>query len=135
MLTLEDLLSLLAGQVDRPIEVGQLPDDVITRLGWKLPHVYLSADSLQHIYTKPDISHFDVLLLPLAISNGLLIHETARPEYVLSSYKRADGHQRYITVMKMAQDGCEIWIKSFHRARVRQTRSLLKRGSILKTHD
>jgi hypothetical protein len=133
-LTLEDLDDLTNNHRD-PIRVGAIPMEVAKFLSLKNHNVYLSRYSLIHILKDhPDIDHFALLNLPFAIERGLLVQERAKPHIILSSFLDTANRIRFISAMKIAQQGTEIWLSSFYRSSGRQTKSILRRGVILQNH-
>jgi hypothetical protein len=66
--------------------------------------------------------------LPAVINRGLVIREI---RCLVASYLHEET--RYIATMKRAPS-CEIWITTFHRSKPKQTKALLKRGEVLRTH-
>ncbi len=134
-LTLEDLKDLQDGKRD-PIWVGEMPYYVAVKLGLKNHNVYLSLESLRHILEERNhVPLLALLNLPFTIQRGLLIQEKKKPTIILASYFNAEIRKRYITAMKIKANATEIWVHSFYRSSKRQTKSLLRRGTILKNHD
>jgi hypothetical protein len=134
-LTLEDLIALQNGERD-PVVVGQIPYDVAIKLSLRNHNIYLSGNSLEHILQDhSDISLIDLLHLPFAVSRGLLVREKAKQNVIVASYLDHETGRRFISALKIAQAGTEIWVSSFYRSKARQTKRLLSRGEILKTHD
>lgn len=131
--SLDDVIGLREGRY-RDRQVGEIPHDDLMRLGWRSPIVYLSAESLAHIAQRhPDISEFDVLLLPQMIAGGLLIRENAKPNVLVVCYQAGD--QRLCASLKMApRTGFDIWVLSLRRMRQRQTRAMLNRGTLIRAH-
>jgi hypothetical protein len=133
-LTLEDLEDLSRNYRD-PIWVGVIPNKVAEILELKNPNVYLSRFSLMHIQAAhPDIDNFTLLKIPFNIERGLLVQERAKPNILLSSFQDTGSNMRFISALKIAQAGTEIWLSSFYRSSQRQTKSILRRGMILQTH-
>jgi hypothetical protein len=133
-LTLEDLEDLTNNYRD-PIRVGEFPIEVAKLLNLKNHNVYLSRNSLLHIQkTHPDIDHFTLLNLPFGIERGLLVQEKAKPHIVLSSFIESATNTRFISALKITQQGTEVWVSSFYRSSDRQTKSILQRGIILQNH-
>jgi hypothetical protein len=63
-LTLSDI-DAVRRKTHNPIEVGELPNLIRLALHLRVPLVQLSTESLAHINARhPDISDFDLLLLP-----------------------------------------------------------------------
>lgn len=131
--TLEDLHGLRAGRFSER-QVGELPNQDLSILGWRSPLVFLSRESLQHINdSHPDITDFDLLLLPDMIRSGLLIQEVAKPAYISACYQF--DTKRFCAVMKVAtRSRFDIWLVSMRRMKPRQTRAILKRGRIIRPH-
>jgi hypothetical protein len=133
-LTLEDLEDLANNYRD-PVRVGEIPSQVAKALGLRNYNVYLSRSSLFHIQeAHPDIDHFALLNLPLAIELGLLIQEIERPHMIIVSYLNSVIEMRFVAALKISQNGTEIWVSSFYRAKSRQTKSILRRGRVLQNH-
>jgi hypothetical protein len=134
-LTLEDLIALQKGERD-PIVVGQIPFVVASGLGLRNHNIYLSRGSLRHVLEEhSDISLIDLLHLPFAISRGLLVRENAKPNVIIVSYLDNETGRRFISALKITQAGTEIWVSSFYKSKIRQTKRVIARGTILKTHD
>jgi hypothetical protein len=134
-LTLEDLIALQTGERD-PVVVGQIPYDVAGKLGLLNHNIYLSRASLAHILqVHSDISMIDLLHLPFAVSRGLLVRENAKQNVIVASYLDRESGRRSISALKIAQAGTEIWVSSFYRSKIRQTKRVVARGTILRTHD
>ncbi len=134
-LTLDDI-DALRRQLRNPIPVAELPHIIRMTLHIKVPLVHLSNESLAHIAKKhPDITDFELLLLPFVIRHGLILREKKKRHIIIASYQEPMSHRRYVAVMKIASRSCEVWLDSFHKTKPRQTASLLKRCEILKRHD
>ena len=134
-LTLEDLMALQNGERD-PVVVGQIPYDVAIKISLRNHNIYLSGNSLQHIlHAHSDISMIDLLHLPFAVSRGLLVREKAKQNVIIASYLDRETGRRFISALKIAQAGTEIWVSSFYRSKIRQTKRVVARGEILKNHD
>lgn len=134
-LTLADINDLKQ-RYRNPIHVGSIPYAVAKHLELKNSNVYLSLKSYKHIQEDhPDISDYDLLMIPLAIQYGLLVTEYKKPNIIMCSYFDPNIGKRYIISVKFAANKTEVWVCSMYRAKLRQTRTLLKKGEILKTHS
>lgn len=134
-LTLADLSALREKRRD-PIPVGELPHLIKLALNLRVPIVHLSRESLAHIAKKhPDITDFDLLILPFAIGHGLLVREKSKKHIILASYNEPMSHRRFIAAMKVVERDCEVWLTSFYRTKPRQTKRMLSNAEILKRHD
>lgn len=134
-LTLEDIAALRSGASD-PIPVGELPHLIRLALGVRAPHVHLSRQSLEHINARhPDVTDYDLLLLPFTIQHGLILRERRKSNILLASYQQPMSQRRFVAVMKVTARQCEVWLDSFHRTKPRQTRRLLEKCEVLKRHD
>ena len=78
---------------------------------------------------------FDIITIPYGLQKGLFIGDERFPHMVVVNYLYPDNLTRYKVVLKCARQGRELWISTFHRLRPRQTKSLLKRGIIIKAHS
>ena len=126
----------LKQKIRHPIHVGNIPYAVANHLELKNSNVYLSLDSYNHIQEEhPDITDYDLLLLPLIIEYGMLVSEYEKPNIIMSSYFDPHIGKRFIASVKMAANKTEVWALSMYRARQRQSRALLKRGALLKAHS
>lgn len=132
MMKSEDLLDLALGLRDR-IVVCELSRLIANFLTASTPQVTLSRFSLTHIRRDHrDMTLERLMLLPVAIKDGLIIREKARPQFLTVSYDLGD--ERFIAVLKATERKHAIFVETFHRARPRQTKSLLKRGRIIRAH-
>jgi hypothetical protein len=134
-IVITDLDKLARGHLDHLV-VGELPYDVVRRLGWPGQIVYLSRVSYDHIrQTHPDVTRTDLTMASLALSNGLLIHDANRPTHISICYQHPEKVEvRYIMAVKRASKGPDIWMTTFHRSKRRQTISALRRGTVLRKH-
>lgn len=134
-LILEDIEDLRSRQRD-PIRIGELPFEVATQLGLFNHGVYLSHQSYYHIIkAHRDIDDYKLLLLPQILKNGLIVQENAKRNVLVISYFDQSSGLRYVTALKIAQSNTEVWVSSMYRAKRRQTKRILQRGTILKNHD
>lgn len=134
-LTLADLSDLREGRRD-PIVVGTFPDSAKRMLGIRIADVYLSKDSLAHIVSKHNVvDNFELLFVPFVIRHGMLMRERKKNNILISVYQDAHSDHRYAAVMKITNKNFEVWLQTFHRAHLRQTRAWLKRCEMIKTHD
>ncbi len=126
----------LRQKIRNPIHVGSLPYAIAKKLDLKNSNVYLSLDSYNHIKKKhADISDFDLLLFPFIIQHGLLAVEVRKPTIIMCSYLEPHIGKRYIASLKIAANKTEVWALSLYRARSRQTKVILKRATMIKSHD
>ena len=133
--TLDDINALLEGRRN-PVHVGELPIEVAEAVGVVTPNVYLALERINHIFNKHrDVTKFDLLILPTMIQSGLIVRENKSKTILVASYVHPVTNKRYVAPMKIANNNCEVWISSFYRVSDRQTKALLKRSKILKTHD
>jgi hypothetical protein len=114
------------------VALGHLPISVQKHVNAKLGIVYLSSQSLSHIREKHKVELMDMLCLPDMISSGLWIGEAHGRACVV--YSDPNTQRRYISAIKVANQGYEVFLTTFHLCRQRQTASLLKRGAILQKH-
>ena len=114
------------------IAFGHLPEQVAEHIGSRLGIVYISYDSLLHIMEKHKILMLEMLCLPDMMSNGLWIGERANQACVV--YSDPNSGKRFIGAVKVAAQGYEVYLKTFHICRKRQTASLLRRGRVLQNH-
>jgi len=133
-LTLDDINAVLEGKRN-PIWIGRLPQQVALGLGLRVPNVYMDKAYAEKILSKDEIDKFKILMLPFAISNGLLMQERDKPNILLANFNDPDSYRRYTAALKIANNNHEIWLSTFHRAHKKQTRAQKKRSRILKNHD
>lgn len=131
----DDILRVLLGSQDH-IVLGNLPHYVASFYGANTIEVWLGRKGLLHIGERhPDIGLDDLLLLPLAIKNGLLIREDDRQKELTICFQHPTNEKRrYIAVLKFACGKRELWVSTFHRAKVRQTKRKLRRGRVIRSH-
>lgn len=125
-----DLIELLNGR--RPeIEVGSFPAEVKKHLGCSRDTVFLTTPSLKHIFERhgDHVSPKEILYLPSVLLQGLWLADT-RPNFVLVS--GLYGNTRYKVAIKTTEDRRRNYIATFHRIAKKQTKSLLKKGKVLR---
>jgi len=133
--TLSDI-DAVRSKARNPIPVGELPNLIRLALQIRVPLVQLSNESLAHIGKRhPDITDFDLLLLPFAIRHGMILRERKKTNVILAVYQEPLSHRRFVAVMKIADGGCQVWLDSFYRLKRRQTKTLMKKAELLKPHD
>ena len=133
-LILQDLADLLSDYKPN-IWAGEVPYEVAQKLRLTHQDVYMNKRALVHILTDhPDIDHWDVLTIPIALRSGLWLQEVDRPNIVLVSHFDNHRGKRFVTAMKTYEHGSEMWVSSYYRSHVRQTAGMLKRCRILRSH-
>ena len=134
-LTLSDVDDLRRKKHD-PIVVGELPNIIRLVLRLRVPLVHFSHQSLLHIEKRhPDVTDYDLLLLPFVIGHGLIMRQKKRANVILASYQQPMSQRRFLAAMKITARGSEVWLDSFYRTRPRETARLLRSSEILKRHD
>src|SRR5262245_25601767 len=133
MLTLAALNLLYHGGTGRQL-VGKLSPAMASLLNVRTLLIYINAATLRHIIDeKPrQIEISDVLLLTRMISDGWLVRETSRRNSFVISYQSPKRQLK--AAFKIAAGGEEIWVSTLHQSNARQTRALLKRGTVIRNH-
>lgn len=131
--TQEALLHLVAGRV-KEIEVGYLPHEVARHFETSKTTVYLSSESALKITRKHGGSLLfgDYEKIPLALQRGLWIAD--RDNSCCVSYYDTEEKKRFIAAVKITKDRRRSYLTTVHLASKRQTKSLLRRGPILRSH-
>lgn len=135
MFTLDDIGRLERKEIPH-IVVGILEPYVALSIGAIYTReVWLSLVSYQHIREgHPDIPGNELTFIPEALTRGLVIFESNREHWASICYQSAAEGRRFTLAIKAAHNGKEIFLRSVHRMRERQTKALLKRGYILRKH-
>ena len=125
-----DLIDLLAGRKPE-VEVGVLPHEVRNYLGCSRDTVYLTQHSLLHILQRhgDHVAPEDIRLAPEVMMRGLWLSDD-RPNFAVVSC--LVDELRFRAVVKTTVDRRRNYLSTFHRMAKRQTRSLLKRGTVLR---
>jgi hypothetical protein len=132
-ITLQQIRALRRRQIDC-IEVGQIPYSIAQRLGLKSTVVFLSSASLAKIKNDhPDITDLELLLISEAIRGDLMVKERVKP-YIGICYQHPEEAVRYKLTLKIADGNADTWVRTFHHTQPRQTKSILKRGPVLRYH-
>jgi hypothetical protein len=133
MLTLSALNWLYHGGTGKLL-VGRLTPAIASLLDARTLLVHINAATLRHIIDeKPrQIAISDVLLLTRMISDGWLVRESARRKSFVISYQSPKRQLK--AAFKIAAGGEEIWVSTLHQSSARQTKALLKRGMVIRTH-
>lgn len=129
--TESDLIDLL-NQKSLELEVGTIPYEAKGYLGCARDTVFLSNHSLRHIFENhgEHVSSRDLLLLPEVLTRGLWLSDQKRSNFVIVSCLVVET--RFKAVVKTTLDRSRNYISTFHRTAKRQTKSLLKRGRVLR---
>ena len=131
---LDDLFQLLAGEVDS-VPVCSISTDMASAIGAKTSYVLLSSQTVfKQRKTHPDLRALDYLTLPTHFEDGLVLLEKGDRLRLHFCYQRPNEDFRYVATIKSADHGRRIYIVRFHRIRSRQTKSLMKRCTVLRTH-
>src|SRR5262245_37647124 len=134
-LELSDLHDLQKRKRDHVL-VGLLPEGVPAKLGIRVHEGFLSASSLAHIQKQhPDNTLHDLLRTPLAIKQGLLIRLERKPSHVVICFEDEGSQTRYCGTIRILKSGAEMYLLTFYRTHNRFAASLIRRGTIVKTHD
>ncbi len=129
----EDLIRLLAGEIDA-VPVCEIPMSMAKAIGAQTQFVYLSSQTVHKQRRRhQDLSAIDYLTLPTHIANGLVLLESSTQKRLHVCFERPEG-DRYLATLKATKDGRRIYIVRFHRARKRQTKSLIDRSTVLRDH-
>jgi len=132
-LDIEDIARLLAGNSES-IPVGRVVNQARSHLSQKTSVILLSTDSTRHILTKhgDHIEPSTLLIIPEALRVGLWIAD--REFSCRVSYEQKETGVRYLAAVKATKNRREIYLSTFHRAQQGQTKSVLKRGKIVRNH-
>jgi len=134
MITIDSLADLAFGRRDR-IPVCSVEGHIADAIGAKTHVVTLSKYTLHHVLEEHhDVKSEHFLMLPNMIENGLVVHERDRGRGATVCYQNEKDGRRYITAIKATRDGKAIFAETLHRSRKRQTKSILARGKVLRTH-
>jgi hypothetical protein len=115
--------------------VGPLHNKGVAYLNSRTSVVNISHEGILHIDEHGGFTDFEIITIPFGLMNCLFIGDLQEPNRLIISYLYPDNNTRYKTVVKSANNGAELWVCTFHRMRKRQTKTLLKRGPIIKMHD
>jgi hypothetical protein len=80
----------------------------------------------------PDVIPSDLLHVPTALSNGMITRDKNNRNLITAIYELRE-RRRFILAMKIAKGGHEVWVSTFYRAAPRQTKSVLRRGNLIRT--
>lgn len=111
-------------------QVCHLDSDLMTEMGLQSSLVSLSPESLTHIrHRHPDISDWDILMIPRIISEGMVIQERKNPQFVVFSLFVSEAPRKRLNcTVKFLFGKQEAYISTLHKAQKRQLRGLQKRG-------
>ena len=130
---ISELRSLRAGHRG-DLQVGVLPFEVRKYLRISRDRVVLSTQSIRHILTGhgDHISVDNLLLLPSILEQGMWIAD--RPLAFAVVWQAGENDPRYKVALKTTADHSRTYVRSFHRMKARQTRSVLRRGDLVREH-
>ncbi len=119
---LSELTDLAAGK--RPhLFVGDLPRSVAEQLNCHPARVYLGHKVFHHIVQKHDnieISHFQ--RLPMMIRAGEYFSDPVRHNATTVVYTCSETGKLYLTGLKSAANGCEVWVQTLFRTTLKKSR-------------
>jgi hypothetical protein len=116
------------------VRVCNIDDALSETLGLKSSLVSLSKDSLEHIRQKhPDITEWDILMLPEILKKGMVVREKSKPQFVVFSLFCSEiPRKRLNATVKFLPEKYENYVSTLHRAKYRELKRLLKRGDLLR---
>ena len=130
-LELSHIENMLAGKLDH-VWICSITHRPESKLKFSSGAVYLSKSSLLHILEKhPDITKYEILLLPIAITRGTLYVDQQNPNFLGSIYK-SEENKIYFVPMKITSQGHEIWVSSIHRQTKKQLDKKIKKLDLYK---
>lgn len=110
-----------------------LPIELVEVVGAETGFVTLSGETVhKQKRNHPELSAREYLWVPKVISYGLIVLEEAKVPRLHFSYQYEEG-KRYLATVKATNDRRRMYVVRFHRARQRHTKSLIRRGRILRT--
>jgi hypothetical protein len=130
---IDHLRALLTGERQEPVVVGAIYDPALVRVirAVNTHAVLLSRDTIvKQQIRHPDIGFEEYCLLPYVLRYGMVSQEWS--EQLIFSWN--DHTEKRYRLMIKATAKCELFATSFHRLAVRQTRSILNRGMLLRRH-
>lgn len=130
-----ELLRLLNNSVHR-ISLGRLDPEVALALGCTTSEtIVLSRGSLLHIiWGHDDLRSADLGQIPDLLKDALVVRDDNKPNTAIYCYQSREMGRRYIGVLKAVRGDSDVYMVSFHRARKRNTKSILERGPKLRSH-
>jgi hypothetical protein len=133
---LAQLLRLLNSRGRISVPVGRVELLIAKAIGAETDLVLLSKDTLiKQCERHPDIRAVQYAMLQKALDVGLVLVERANPKTAAICYQDpTDETKRYRLQIKRTEDRKSIYLTSFHRTQPRQTRALLKRSRIVRSH-
>jgi hypothetical protein len=136
-MNLGSLQDLLRDSKQRVTTVCVIEEPVAKAMQAKTVAVFLSYVTLVKQCVKhPDIRAVDYSLLSDAITQGMVVLDKSKHRSVQICYQHpAFEDKRYRVFLKTTGTGDEIYVESLHRTRPRQTKSVLKRGKLLRNHS
>jgi hypothetical protein len=133
-LTLEDIHKIRAGWLDL-IQVAELPSSILESIGWMCPRVYFGKRSLDHIAEgHEDVTDYDLLRIPAAIKLGMMVLDERNGDYLEIGYQTENPNIRFRCTLRTFSD-TEVYVWTFHRTRRKQSRAMLRRGRLIRTHQ
>ncbi len=117
---LSELMEFAAGRKPA-IQVGDLPRPVAEFLRCHPAIVWLGIETFYKIAKKhPEIAVAEFQQLFLLVASGAYYLDPDRPRSVTVYRQLADSPEFYMTALKSAAGGCEVWVQTFHRTNEKQ---------------
>ena len=117
-------------------QVCDIEHDIAQAIGANTCAAILSRETMaKQAARHKDILAKDYAYLVWALDDGLAIKDDNRPQNAIICFQHPHiEYIRYRIYLKCTKSRDEIFIDSFHRTKMGQTRSMLKRGPIIRTH-
>ena len=133
---MEDALEKLAEGQFPHIYLGSIGPQVARALGAKgTDEVLLLQYSYSHIrFEHKELRKEQMMILPDLLKNGIVIQHKKHKNKAAIFYQDPTGSDRYFAAIKATCSGNAIYCDTFRRARVRNTKSKLRNGILLRRH-
>jgi hypothetical protein len=120
--TITEIADFLANRTTKTIVVANVPPDIQQRLGTSATHVLLSRYTADKQKNHPEISAESFGFLQTLLDTGERVYD--RPQHAVVILQR---DKPYKAVLKVTNNGEEVYLQTFHRSDARNIAAIKKR--------
>jgi hypothetical protein len=132
LLSPRDFVRFLDGRLGTVQRIAFVPGEFTARIQAISSDLLISREYAQKLKDKHRLRFEHFQLIQIAIDFGYALLE--RGDLVFVYLDETVFHEMFVLVLKKAERGQEIWLKTFHRAEASKLKRLLRNGNLLRDH-
>jgi len=124
--------AFLDGRREGFVVIAVLPGDLGAYIGAISSEVLIERQYAVKIMERHRLAHSDFGLIQVAISEGWCVLNRARAALEFLYEDSRKPNLAFLLALKSAEEGREVWVRTFHRMDPKAIRSRLRRGEIIR---